>query len=158
MVREPRLTVGVGRVGKPHGIAGAFVVEGASDDPSRFTVGSRLLVDGEEAEIVESKRAGGRPVIRLDREVPRGAALEVDRAALPEPAADHYYVADLVGCSVEREDGEPLGLVRDVQELPANAVLTLDSGVLLPLVDACVREVDIAARRIVVAPGYDRPD
>ena len=33
--------VPVGRVGKPHGIAGAFFVEDASDDPERFAVGAR---------------------------------------------------------------------------------------------------------------------
>jgi 16S rRNA processing protein RimM len=148
----------VGRVGKPHGLGGAFVVEDASDDPQRFAAGARLLVEGVEAEIVEAKRAGGRPVVRLDREVRRGAALEVERAALPEPPENHYYVADLVGCAVEREDGVRLGTVAQVQELPANAVLELDSGLLLPLVDACVREVDLATRRILVAPGFDLPD
>jgi ribosomal 30S subunit maturation factor RimM len=48
--------------------------------------------------------------------------------------------------------------VRQVQDLPANAVLELDNGLLLPLVDACVREVDLEARRILVAPGFDLPD
>lgn len=158
MVREPGRRVGVGRVGKSHGLGGAFVVEGASEDPQRFAVGARLLADGEEVEVVESKHAGGRPVIRLDRDVPRGASLEVERDALPEPPPDHYYVADLIGCAVEREDGTSLGRVSEVEDLPANGVLTLDTGLLLPLVDACVLEVDLSARRIVVAPGYDRHD
>jgi len=158
VVREPRQRVGVGRVGKSHGLGGAFVVEQASDDPRRFAVGARLFAGDNEVEVVESKRSGGRRVIRLDRDVPRGTPLEVSRDALPEPPPDHYYVADLVGCTVERDDGAVLGLVTEVEELPANSVLTLDSGLLLPLVDACVREVDLDARRIVVAPGYDRPD
>jgi 16S rRNA processing protein RimM len=148
----------IGRVGRPHGLAGAFAVENASEDPERFAPGTRLFAEGEEVEVLESKRAGGRPVIRLDREVRRGAALEIERAWLREPPPDHYYVADLVGCAVEREDGRPLGRVVQVQDLPANSVLELESGVLLPLVDACVREVDLAARRIVVAQGYDEPD
>jgi 16S rRNA processing protein RimM len=150
--------VAVGRVGRPHGLHGAFVVEGASDDPRRFEVGAHLYVDGEAAAIVESKRAGGRPVIKLDRAVARGAVLEVDRGALPEPEPEHYYVADLVGLAVEREDGRPLGRVRAVEDRVANAVLELDTGLLLPLVDACIREVDLGARRIVVAPGFDEAD
>ena len=40
----------------------------------------------------------------------------------------------------------------------ANDVLELDSGLLLPLVEACVREVDLEARRIVVEPGFDGAD
>ena len=46
--RAPCLTAStVGRVGKPHGIEGAFVVEDASEDPERFAVGAELFVDGE---------------------------------------------------------------------------------------------------------------
>jgi ribosomal 30S subunit maturation factor RimM len=36
----------------------------------------------------------------------------------------------------------------------ANDVLELDSGLLLPLVEACVREVDLDRGRIVVAAGF----
>ena len=144
----------VGRVGRPHGLGGAFFVEEASEDPDRFTVGSNLLVDGEEAEVVESKSAGGRPVVRLDRDAPRGASLEVDRSALPDPGPDRYYVRDLIGLEVVEEEGEPLGRVVEVESGVANDVLELDSGLTVPLVDACVRSVDLEARRIVVEPGY----
>jgi hypothetical protein len=33
-------------------------------------------------------------------------------------------------------------------------VLELDSGLLLPLIEDCVREVQLTQRRLVVAPGY----
>ena len=150
--------VSVGRVGRPHGIAGAFFVEDASDDPKRFRVGASLHVAGEAAKIVESKRSGGRPVVRLDREAPRGAELEVDRAALPPPKPGEYYVFQLVGLDVESTDGTRLGEVKNVEPGVANDVLELDSGLLLPLVEACVREVDLEARRIVVEPGFDGAD
>jgi 16S rRNA processing protein RimM len=147
--------VTIGRVGKPHGIAGAFVVEDASDAPERFAVGAALHVAGERAEIVESKQARGRPVIRLDRDASRGAVLEVDRDALPPPEPGEYYVFQLVGLDVERADGKALGRVANVESGVANDVLELDSGLLLPLVEACVRQVDLEARRIVVEPGFD---
>jgi hypothetical protein len=38
--------VSVGRVGKPHGLKGGFVVEEASDDPARFAVGGCGAVVG----------------------------------------------------------------------------------------------------------------
>ncbi len=145
----------VGRVGRPHGLAGAFVVEDASEAPERFTVGSRLYAGGDPAEVVESKRAGGgRLVIRLDRRVERGISLEVDRSELPPPEEDAYYVFQLVGLLVEEEGGRTLGRVADVVNAPANDVLELDSGLALPLVGDCVRDVDLEAGRIRVAPGY----
>jgi 16S rRNA processing protein RimM len=148
------MKVSVGRVGKPHGIAGAFVVEEASEDPERFAVGARVLVDGEDAEIVESKRARGRPVIRLDRAVERGAELQVPRESLPEPEPGEYYVFQLVGLAVEEEGGSELGRVVEVAPGPANDVLELDTGLALPLVDACVRQVDLDRGRILVTRGF----
>ena len=148
------MRVQVGRVGKPHGLAGAFFVEQASDDPDRFTVGATLLVAGEPTEVVESKRAGGRPVIRLNREVDRGAAIEVERSALPQPDEGEYYAFQLVGLEVQEEGGAILGRVVEISTNPANDVLELDTGLALPLVDACVQEVDLAAGRILVQSGF----
>jgi len=146
--------VAVGRVGRPHGLAGAFVVEEASEAPERFAVGATVLAEGAPARVVESKRAGGRLVVRLDRDVMRGTVLEVRREELPPPPEDVYYVADLNGLEVVEEDGRPLGRVTDVVPGVANDVIDLDSGLALPLVEACVREVDLAGRRIVVSPGF----
>ena len=149
--------VQVGRVGRPHGLDGSFVVEEASDDPGRFAEGATLYAAGEAARVVASKRAGGRPVVRLDRPVPRGAELAVRREELPEPEEDAWYAFQLVGLEVVEESGRPLGRVTDVQPGVANDVLELEGGLLLPFVDACVRDVDLAAGRIVVAPGFADP-
>ena len=146
--------VTVGRVGRPHGIDGSFFVEGGSESAERFAAGASLLVDGEPAEIVGSKRgAGGRFVIKLDRPVMRGATLAVRRDDLPPPEPDAYYVFQLVGLAVEEEGGRPLGAVADVSPGPANDALVLESGLLLPLVESCVLDVDLDAGRIVVARG-----
>ena len=149
--------VSVGRVGKPHGLDGSFVVEGASEAEERFAADATLWVDGEPARVVASKRAGGRPVIRLDRTVRRGTQLHVRRADLPAPEPNSYYVFDLVGLCVEEEGGRALGRVRDVASYPANDVLELDSGLMLPLVEDCIREIDLDGRRIVIAPGFAEP-
>ncbi len=147
----------VGRVGRPHGLDGSFAVEDASEAPERFAVGTTLLVGGEPARIVASKRAGGRPVIRLDRAVPRGTALEVPREELPPPEPGSYYVFQLIGLDVAEEGGRTLGRVIQVEPGVANDVLELDSGLALPLVEACLREVDLEAGRIVVARGFAEP-
>jgi 16S rRNA processing protein RimM len=144
----------VGRVGRPHGLEGAFVVEDASEDPDRFEPGTTLLVDGERAVVVERKRAGNRLVVRLDRPVARGTALRISWGELPEPEADEYYVFQLVGLEVEEEGGRLLGTVTEVTPGVANDVLELDSGLSLPMVGACVREVDLERRRILVARGF----
>lgn len=149
--------VRVGRVGKPHGLDGSFFVEHGSEDKERFAVGAILLVDGEPAKVVGSKRSRGRPVIRLDRAAPRGAELAVPKSELPPPEEGSYYEFQLVGLEAEEEGGRALGRVAAVQPGIANDVLELDSGLLLPLVDACVREVDLGAGRILIAAGFAPP-
>jgi 16S rRNA processing protein RimM len=156
-VTEPSAVL-VGRVGRPHGLDGCFVVEGASEAPERFAVGARLLAGGLPVTVVEKKRSGGRLVVRLDRRVERGTALTVERGELPPPEEDAFYVFQLVGLAVEEEGGRVLGRVQDVEPGPANDALVLDSGLALPFVEACVRAVDLDAGRLVVAVGFADPE
>jgi 16S rRNA processing protein RimM len=144
----------VGRVGKPHGLDGSFVVDDASEDARWFGRGARLHVNGRVAEVVASKHAGGRPVIRLDARPSRGSALTVERSALPPTAEDEFYIFELVGLSVVEESGRVLGTVATVTPGVANDVLELDGGLALPMVEECVRGVDLAAGRILVAAGF----
>ena len=141
-------------MGRSHGLAGAFVVEDASDDPERFAAGATVYVGREPAGVVESKRSGGRLVVRLDRTVARGAALEIPVAELPPAGEDEYYVHELVGLRVEEEGGRVLGRVQDVVPGVANDVLELEGGIALPMVEECVRAVDLEEGRIVVARGF----
>ena len=64
------------------------------------------------------------------------------------------YVADLVGLEVLDDRGDVVGVVRDVHPGPANDALELDTGLLLPLVEDCVREVDLAHGRVFLNPGF----
>ena len=148
----------VGRVGKPHGIGGAFVVEHPSDDAARFAVGAKLFAGDAAVRVEESKRSGGRLVITLDRPVERGTELRVPSSSLPPPEPDSFYVFQLVGLEVVEEGGRGLGKVKDVANYAANDVLELDSGTLLPLVEACVQEIDLEGRRIVVSRGFADPE
>jgi 16S rRNA processing protein RimM len=147
--------VPIGRVGRPHGLDGSFFVEGPSDRPGAFAVGAVVFANGEPLKIVSSKHGSQqRPVIRLERRVDRGAELAVPRESLPPLGEDEYYSFQLVGLAVEEEGGRVLGRVRDVLDYPANDVLELDTGLSLPLVEACVWKVDLESGRIVVAQGF----
>jgi 16S rRNA processing protein RimM len=147
----------IGRVGKAHGLDGSFVVEQASADERWFVIGSLLIVGDAPAEVVAAKVSGGRRVIRLDRQAPRGTTLEVERASLPATDDGEFYVFELIGLEVVEETGRSLGKVVSVAPGVANDALELEGGSMLPLVEDCVRDVDLAARRILVAPGFTDP-
>ena len=62
---------------------------------------------------------------------------------------DEYYVADLMGLTVQNEDGAEIGVLREVMETGANDVYVIDlkdgRELLLPAIRQCVLEVDVAA-------------
>ena len=146
--------VSVGRVGRPHGLDGSFVVERPSENERLFDPGAMLIAGGELATVAARKRSGGRLVIKLDPPAERGTELAVRRSALPEPQPDSFYVFQLQGMEVVEEGGRRLGAVQEVAPGVANDVLELDSGLALPMVEECIRQVDVAAGTIVVAVGF----
>jgi len=146
--------VAIGRVGRPHGIDGAFFVEQPSDDQRWWKTGARFLAGGAPVEVVAHRMSSGRPVIKLEPPVERGVLLEVERGDLPATAEDEYYAFELIGLQVVEETGRSLGTVKAVTPGVANDVLELDSGVLLPMVEDCIRVVDLAGGRIEVAEGF----
>jgi 16S rRNA processing protein RimM len=144
-----------GRVGRPHGLDGAFHVVDAL---------ARLLVAGAPIEglgaVVEVKGTPAHPIVRVEAATDRTAAEAlrgrdlVVVGAQPDPLeADEYTAADLEGCTVV--DGErSLGVVRRMLAYPSCELLELDDGTLVPLVRDCVKDVDVAAKRITVDGGF----
>jgi 16S rRNA processing protein RimM len=144
----------IGKVGRPHGIDGSFFVEQPSEDKRWWKTGARFLAGGAPVEVVAHRTSSGRPVIKVEPPVERGALIEVERADLPATGEDEYYAFELVGLQVVEETGRSLGTVEAVTPGVANDVLELDSGVLLPMVEDCIRVVDVAGGRIEVAAGF----
>lgn len=154
MAEQERL-VPIGRVGRPHGLDGAFVVERASDDERRWRVGETVLVDGEPAEIELARRVGGgRVAVRLDRPARRGAVLAVRLSDLPPPGPDSYYAFQLVGLTAVDDEGRALGRVVEVHPGAANDNLELEGGVLVPLIEDAIQSLDLEHGRVVVVRAF----
>src|SRR5690606_33102986 len=62
---------------------------------------------------------------RDQAEALRGLKLFISRADLPPPEEDEFYLADLIGLAVETPEGEPLGVVRSVQDFGAGDLLEI---------------------------------
>jgi len=146
--------VTIGRVGRPHGIDGSFFVEQPSDDVRWWKTGARFLAAGTPVEVVAHRSSSGRPVIKVEPQVERGALLEVERDELPATEEDEWYAFELVGLEVVEEGGRVLGTVRAVTPGVANDILELDGELLLPMVEDCIRSIDVAGGRIDVAKGF----
>ena len=145
----------VGRVGRPHGLDGAFVVEHGSDDESRYRVGAVLQVDGVSATVILSRRVGrGRHAILLDRKVERGETLTIRRSDLPPLSDDEYYTFEIIGLRVDEVGGRTLGTVRAVLPGSANDNLELDDGTLVPMIEDAIVSIDREDGVVLLNPGF----
>jgi 16S rRNA processing protein RimM len=69
------------------------------------------------------------------------------------PPGEVFQVADLVGCEVQTETGDVLGVLRDVTPTGANDVFVVMKGereYLLPALKSVVEHIDLTTRVIRV--------
>ncbi len=92
---------------------------------------------------------------RTSAEALKGKRLYVPRAALPAPAEDEFYHADLIGLRAEDAAGAVIGRVTAVHNFGAGDILEIERigapPLLLPFSKAVVPVVDVAAGRVVVS-------
>lgn len=160
--------ISIGRIVRPHGLAGSVVVAAETDfGETRFRRGATLWVTPVKGEpfsvkVGSSRPQGDRWVVQFegratidDAEAWRDATVSVEEEALTPLATGQYYLHDLVGCTVQTAEGQVVGPVATVYTGAAQAVLGIDGPngeVLVPVAQEICREIDIAARRIVIAP------
>jgi 16S rRNA processing protein RimM len=170
-----RIEVVVARIGRPHGIRGEVTVELRTDEPDRrFADGTTLRAEppaGSASPLTEltvqrTRWHQGRLLVTFEEltdrdaaEAARGLTLHTDVDPDERPAdPDEFYDHQLVGLTAYDVTGDRLGEVSGLVHGGAQDLLTVrtDDGrdALVPFVKELVPEVDLAARRVVVA---DRP-
>jgi 16S rRNA processing protein RimM len=168
----PELMI-VGRLRKAHGIRGEIGVESLTDTPAAvFAVGRSILVGTTEGDpdpagrhltVRRARPQGDGSIIisfdeisdRSEAESWRGRYLLAPASELEPPAEGEVYVHELPGMRVVLPDGETLGVVSDVFDLPQGLALEVsrDAGsVVLPFHEEFVQSVDRSGRTIVVTP------
>ncbi|WP_149535902.1 ribosome maturation factor RimM [Siccirubricoccus phaeus] len=149
----------VGEIGRPHGVRGLVKLRSFTADPDAIAdygpltdeAGTRqyrvvLLGDGLARVDGVTDRDGAAKLT--------GTRLYVERAALPPPEPEEYYLADLVGLAVETPEGQPLGTVRAVEEHGAGSFLVVQGRkeLLLPFTRAVVPVVDLVLGKLTAIP------
>jgi 16S rRNA processing protein RimM len=127
----------VGRIGRAHGVQGAVVVTLSSDRAERVAVGSRLHDGTQWREVVSSRpQPPSRWVVRFDGVDDRNAAEGLAGRTLhatPLTDADALWVHELIGARVIDQTNTERGVCVGVLDNPANDLLELDTGHLVPV-------------------------
>ena len=158
-----RICLGV--ITAPHGVQGLVKIKSFTAEPAAIADYGALQDEKGERRFELELVGSGKGVLlariadvkdRNAAERLKGVRLYVRRDALPEPEADEFYQADLVGLAALLEDGSTFGTVREVHDFGAGASLEIEDAngktVLVPFTATAVPKVDIAARTLVIVP------
>lgn len=132
---RPEGLLEVGRIGRPHGVRGDVHVTLVTDRVERVAPGARLWARGRWHTVEWSRPQGGRWVAHLEDVDDRAGAEALTSAlvyAEPIDDPDAVWVHQLVGSQVVEADGTPRGRCVAVVANPADDLLELESGALVP--------------------------
>lgn len=149
----------VGIISSTHGIKGEVKVFPTTDDVKRFKKNTQLLLDTKKEGLVQLKvsqvkffkqfvilKFEGYDSIN-DIERYKGCSLLVTRENAVKLEKDEYFIADLYGIKVIDENGEPVGILKEVYETGANDVYIISrenmDDLLIPAIKQCILDVDI---------------
>ena len=139
-----------------------------TDFPDRFMPGAVLFAGGAKYTIRAVRTHKKALLVALvgittrdSAEFLRGKLFEVPEGELADLDEDQYFRFEIVGMNVVDESGTARGKVEEVLETGADDVYIVrdeESELLIPAIDSVVKEIDVAARRMVVEviPGLER--
>jgi 16S rRNA processing protein RimM len=157
----------VGRIGRAHGVLGEATVEVRTDLPDeRFYEGAVLATDPTKFGplTIESARGHNGVLLLKFKEIKDRTAIEKLRDVLLMAEVDveeefdnedEFHVQQLLGATVKTVNGEYVGTLTDVINLPGQDLLAVQGAtgeILIPFVIEIVPTVDIANKVITIDP------
>ena len=163
--------VAIARILRPRGRHGEVIAEVLTDFPDRFEQLTRAFLEVQAGspqliEIAEAWWHGKRLILRFEgtesigeAQQLQGRLLMLPRRERSELGDNRYYVSELVGCAVSA-NGRTIGEIIRVEQTGGADLLCVQpaeragksSEILIPFAQEICREVDVAARRIVIEP------
>jgi 16S rRNA processing protein RimM len=148
---------------------GAVKIISYSDYPERFFYLSKVYIDffGEKKLFFVEKVKQNKNFFTLkfknfdseqDSEILVGKEIFVDEENLVRLPDNHFFIHDLIGSRVIKDDKE-LGVIKEVYQYPANDVYVIEDAegkeILLPAILKFIESFDNAKKILKLKPGED---
>lgn len=155
----------VGKIVNTHGLRGEVKVVPWTDYPEVFedieTVYIKKKTEYEKLDIAGLKYQKNNLIVRFSQlkdineaEKYKNRVLYAERDALGELPEGVYYIADLIGLEVVKEDGEKVGVINDVFNTGSNDIYDVKregkKNMLIPVIDDVVIDIDIDGGKVTV--------
>lgn len=158
-------TLKIGIAVKPQGVRGEIKIRPLTDNVERFNDLKQVIIDGSETKVASIRICGADIFITLfgvtDRttaEKFRGKFLCVKREDAVKLKNDEFFIADLVGLSVLRENGEEIGKIIEIVESKTDIIrVKANNGEILafPFLKKILVSVDIIKGEMIVNNKID---
>lgn len=153
--------IAIGRIVNTRGLKGEVKVLPMVDDLDLFESIESVMIDGKKFEIEGTKYFKGNVILKLsgidtieEAENYKTKKIDIFEADLPALEDGIYYVKDLLGLTVETEDGESLGTITDVFKTGSNDVYTVKptegKEIYLPAIKDVVKKIDLEEKKVIV--------
>ena len=155
----------IGVITSTHGLRGEVKVFPTTDDVNRFKKLKKCFIRTDKGDIEVEKNTCKffKNMVILsfkefnninDIEKYKGCDLYVTRENAVPLEEDEFYISDIIGADVFEDNGDKLGVLKDVLKTGANDVFVVKlpdkKEVLIPVIKEFVPEMDIEAKRITV--------
>lgn len=152
----------VGKIVNAVGLKGEVKVYNYSDSSEIYEITPQMYVGTELLDIENVRLQKNMVILKLEgiddrnaAEAAKGRDIFITEYDLPELEEGEYYVRDLIGMTVEEQDGDVLGKVTDVLQNTAQDVFEVarENGkqLLIPRVDEFILDIDLDTRKIKVS-------
>ncbi len=158
-------TLRIGVITNTHGIRGEVKVFPTTDDPKRFKKCKDVILRTKQGDLeltVESCKFFKNLVILKfkefnninDVEKFRKCDILVTRENAVPLEEGEYFICDIIGATVQTQEGTVIGKLTDVLQTGANDVYIVEDEnakeILLPVIPDCVKKVDVDNKLITV--------
>lgn len=159
----------VGKIVNTHGIRGEVRVISKTDFPDeRYKPGNTLYIfqNGKDPikVIVKSRRQhknfellsfeGYESINEVEGF--KGSILKVPKSQLGELDEGEFYFHEIIGCTVWTNDGEEIGVIKEILTPGANDVWVVKrkgmKDVLIPYIEDVVQSIDVTEKKVIISP------
>ncbi|MDP3013205.1 MAG: ribosome maturation factor RimM [Candidatus Subteraquimicrobiales bacterium] len=162
--------IALGQIVSVHGIKGYLKVVSYTDFPERFNRGKVFCLfpphsKFQALKVGDSSLQNDVVLVKFEEINDRNEAkdligrwLEIPMKEAKKLSEGHYWIHQIIGLEARTEEGELLGIIKEVIKTPANDVYvisTLKKDILIPATKEVVKKIDLKKKQVVVSKLSD---